>query len=214
VMTDFSNQKPPHYICRSQQWSMIEWRIWNASFYKQALGVLNILSQGMRCGTGVDDGVSNALEILSKVGRNGEYMYWLRWLYWSSDIILGAIQLWNGLLSIIYPPWFFNWTLKLISMTDKSMLCSHISLVCPCSSFCTPWQRPWAGIGGESTVHVRYKLHTNMTMIHQPMGIRESGVGGNRSPWRTECGCGMIVVIQWMFELKEWLNTLQRCEGG
>jgi len=45
--------------------------------------------------------VSKILEIVSKVGRQGEYIYGLGGFSWSGDIILAAIQLGGNLLSII-----------------------------------------------------------------------------------------------------------------
>jgi len=56
---------------------MIEWWILNASYSRQASGVLNISSRVMRCGSRVEEGVSKVLEIVSKVGRQGEYIYGL-----------------------------------------------------------------------------------------------------------------------------------------
>jgi len=76
-MTDFGNQMASQYILGSQWWSMIEWWISNACYSKQASGALNILSRVMGCGSRDEDGVSKALEIVSKVGRQGEYIYGL-----------------------------------------------------------------------------------------------------------------------------------------
>ena len=56
---------------------MIEWRISNACYSKQASGVSNISSRVMRCGSRGEEGVSKVLEIVSKVGRQGEYIYGL-----------------------------------------------------------------------------------------------------------------------------------------
>ena len=56
---------------------MIEWWISNACYSKQALGVLNISSRVMQCGSRDEEGVSKVLEILSKVGRQGKYIYGL-----------------------------------------------------------------------------------------------------------------------------------------
>jgi len=56
---------------------MIEWWISNAFHSKQASGVLNILSRVMPCGSRGEEGVSKILEIVSKVGRQGEYIYGL-----------------------------------------------------------------------------------------------------------------------------------------
>jgi hypothetical protein len=56
---------------------MIEWWIWNACYSKQASGVLNILSKVMRCDGRGEEGVSKVLEIVSKVGRHGKYIYGL-----------------------------------------------------------------------------------------------------------------------------------------
>lgn len=56
---------------------MIEWWILNACYSKQASGVLNISSRVMRCGSRGEEGVSKVLEIVSKVGRQGEYIYGL-----------------------------------------------------------------------------------------------------------------------------------------
>jgi hypothetical protein len=76
-MTDFGNQKVSHYILGSEQWSMIEWWRSNACYCKNASGVLNISSRVMRCGSRGEEGVSKILEIVSKVGRQGEYIYGL-----------------------------------------------------------------------------------------------------------------------------------------
>ena len=54
---------------------MIEWWTSNACYSKQALGVVNILSRVMPCGSRGEEGVSNVLESLSKVGRQGKYIY-------------------------------------------------------------------------------------------------------------------------------------------
>jgi len=61
----------------AQWWSMIEWWISNACYSKQASGVLNILSRVKRCGSRGEKGVSKVLEIVSKVGRQGGYIYGL-----------------------------------------------------------------------------------------------------------------------------------------
>jgi len=73
--TDLGNQMASHYMSGSQRWSMIEWWILTASHSKQASGVLNISSREMRCGSRSEEGVSEGLEIVSKVGRQGEYIY-------------------------------------------------------------------------------------------------------------------------------------------
>jgi len=99
--TDFGNQRASHYIVGSQQLSMIEWWISNAGYSKQVSGMLNISSRVMRSGSRGDEGVSKVLEIVSKVGRQGEYMYRLGGFSWSSDFILAAIQLGHNLLHII-----------------------------------------------------------------------------------------------------------------
>jgi len=144
--THFSNQKPSNYILGSQWWSIIEWWISIACYSKQASGMLNILSRVTRCGSSGEDGVSNILEYVSKVGRQGEYNVGLEGLSWSGGIILAAIQLGNNLLWIIQVHWFVNCTLKLITNTSNSMLCSHIWLVCPFPSPCTQRWRRLAGI--------------------------------------------------------------------
>jgi hypothetical protein len=74
-MTDFGNQKASHYILGSQRWSMIEWWISNSCYSKQALVVMNISSRVMPCGSSGEEGVSKVLEIVSKVGRQGIYIY-------------------------------------------------------------------------------------------------------------------------------------------
>jgi len=99
--TDFGNQKASHYILGSQQWSMIGWWMSNACYSKQASGVLNISSRVMGCGSRGEEGVSKVLEIVSKVGRQGEYIYGLGGFSWSGNIILAAIPLGGNLLSII-----------------------------------------------------------------------------------------------------------------
>jgi len=75
--TDFGNQKASHYILGSRWWSMIQWCIRNACYSKQASGVLNISSRVTRCGIRGEESLSKILEILSKVGRQGEYIYGL-----------------------------------------------------------------------------------------------------------------------------------------
>jgi hypothetical protein len=66
--------------------------------------VLNISSRVMRCRSRVEEGVSQVLEIVSKVGRQGEYIYGLGGFSGSGDIILAAIQLGGDSLSIIDAP--------------------------------------------------------------------------------------------------------------
>jgi hypothetical protein len=75
--TDFGNQNASHYILGTQRWSMIEWWISSASYSKKASRVLNISSRVMRCGSRGEEGVSKALEIVSKVGSQVEYIYGL-----------------------------------------------------------------------------------------------------------------------------------------
>jgi len=77
MTTDFGNQKASHYILYSQWWLMIEWWISNACYSKQASGVLNIWSRLMGHGSRGEEGVLKVLEIVSKVGRQGEYIYGL-----------------------------------------------------------------------------------------------------------------------------------------
>ena len=139
VTTDFGNHWALHYILCSHRWSMIEWWTSNALYSKLVLGVLNQSSRVMQCSSRGEEGVSKVLEIASKVGRQGEYIYGLRGFSWSGDIILATIKLGNNFLSIIKVHWFVDWTLRFITKTTKSMLCSQISLMCPCSSSCTPW---------------------------------------------------------------------------
>jgi len=76
-MTDFGNQKALHYILGSQRWSMIEWWISNACYSNQASKVLNISSTVMQCGSRGEEGVWKVLEVVSKVGRQGENIYGL-----------------------------------------------------------------------------------------------------------------------------------------
>jgi len=90
---------------------MIEWWISNADYSEQALRLLNILSGVMWCGSGSEEGESKVLEIVGKMGRQGKYIYWLGRCFWSSDIILAAIQLRKNLFSIIWAPWFVDWML-------------------------------------------------------------------------------------------------------
>jgi len=54
---------------------MIERWISNACYSKQASGVLNISPGVMQCGRRGEEGVLKVLEIASKVGRQGEYIY-------------------------------------------------------------------------------------------------------------------------------------------
>jgi len=56
---------------------MIEWWIWNACYPKQASGVLNTSSRVMQCSSRGKEGVLKVLEIVSKVGTQGEYIYGL-----------------------------------------------------------------------------------------------------------------------------------------
>jgi len=72
--TDFDNQKASHYISGSQWWSMMERWITDARYSNQALGVFNISPRSMECGTRGEEGVSKVLEIVSKVGRQSEYI--------------------------------------------------------------------------------------------------------------------------------------------
>jgi len=58
---------------------MIEWWISNACYSKQASGVLNISSRVMQCGSRGEEDVSKVLEIVTKVGRQGEDIYGLGW---------------------------------------------------------------------------------------------------------------------------------------
>ena len=69
AMTDFGNQKASHYILGYQWWSKFEWWISNVCYFKQALGVLNISSRVMQCGSRGEEGVSKVLQNGSKVGR-------------------------------------------------------------------------------------------------------------------------------------------------
>jgi len=96
VMTDFANQKALHHVLGSQRWSMIEWWISNACYHNAGLGVLNKSSSVIQCGSRGEEGVSNILEIVSKAGMQGEYIYGLEGFSWSSNIIMAAIQLGNS----------------------------------------------------------------------------------------------------------------------
>jgi len=78
VTTDFGNQKASHYLVFSQQWPMMDCRISNAPYSEQVLRVLNILSRVMRCSSRGEPGLSNVLEIVSKVYRTDEYISALR----------------------------------------------------------------------------------------------------------------------------------------
>jgi len=73
----------------------------NGCYSTEASGVLNLWSRVMHCWSKGEEGVSKVLEIVSKVGRQGEYIYGLWGLSWSSDIILAAIQLGGHWLSIM-----------------------------------------------------------------------------------------------------------------
>jgi len=72
--TDFGNKKASHYILGSQWWSKIEWWVSYPGYTKQASGVLNVSSRAMRCGSRGEHGVLKVLEIVSKVGSQGEYI--------------------------------------------------------------------------------------------------------------------------------------------
>jgi len=56
---------------------MIEWWVSNPLYNNQASAVLSIMSGVKRCGSRGEEGVSKVLEIVSKVGRQGEYIYGL-----------------------------------------------------------------------------------------------------------------------------------------
>jgi len=56
---------------------MIEWWILNVCYSKHVSGVLNISSMVMGCGSRGEKGVSKVLEIVSKVRRQGKYIYGL-----------------------------------------------------------------------------------------------------------------------------------------
>jgi len=99
--TGFGNYRASHYILGSQLWSVIEWSISHACWSKQASGVLNISSSAMQYGSKGEEGVSMVLEIVCRVGRQGEYIYGLGGVSWSGDIILAAFQIGGNLLSII-----------------------------------------------------------------------------------------------------------------
>jgi hypothetical protein len=60
---------------------MIEGSISNACYCKQASGVLNVSSRVMRCGDRGEESVLKVLEIVWKVGRQGEYIYGLGGFY-------------------------------------------------------------------------------------------------------------------------------------
>jgi len=101
VTTDFCNQKASHCILGCQWWSVIDWWISNDYYSKRASGLLNISSRVKQCGSRGQESVSNVLEIVSEVGRQGEYISGLGGYLWSSDIVLAAIQLGIILLNII-----------------------------------------------------------------------------------------------------------------
>jgi len=69
AMTDFGNPKASHYMIASQQWSTIEWWISDAGYSKHRSGVFSIFPCVTQCGCRGEEGVSNVLEIASKVGR-------------------------------------------------------------------------------------------------------------------------------------------------
>jgi len=77
VTTDSGNQEELHYIIGSHRWSIIQWWTSTGRYFKQESGVLNISSRVMRCGSRGEEGVSRVLEIVSMVGRQGEYMHGL-----------------------------------------------------------------------------------------------------------------------------------------
>jgi len=101
VTTHFGNQKASRYTLGSHQCSMIMWWMSNACYTKKPLGVLNISLRVMRCCGRGKEGLSNMLEIVSKVGKQRKYIYVLAGFSWSSDIILAAIQLGDILPTII-----------------------------------------------------------------------------------------------------------------
>jgi len=158
--TDFHNKKALHYIVGSQTWWMIKWWILNACYSEPVLGMLKILSRVMRWSCRAEEGLSKVQEIVSKVGRQGEYIYGLGGFSWSSNNILTAIQRGDDMLGIIYVPWFIDWTLKFISKITISILCSHISFVCPCASSCSPQWARCVSMEGEFTVSVKYERIT------------------------------------------------------
>jgi len=53
---------------------MIERWISSAGYSKQVSGVLNISSRATQWGSSGEEGVSKVLEIVTKVGRHGEYV--------------------------------------------------------------------------------------------------------------------------------------------
>jgi len=100
AMTNFGNQNASHYILGSQLWSISEWWISNTCYSEQVSGVLNISSRVMWCGSTGEEGESNVLESVSRVGMQREYIDWLGGLSWSGDTVLAAIPLGINLLSI------------------------------------------------------------------------------------------------------------------
>jgi len=96
AMPDFGNLQASHWILVSQLWSMIEWWMSSACYSQQASGVLNILSRVMRCGSWGEEGLSKVLEIVIKVGMQGDYIYGLGGFSWSGDIIFAANLLGNN----------------------------------------------------------------------------------------------------------------------
>jgi len=63
--------------------------------------VFNVSSRVMQSGSRGEECVTKILDIVSEVGRQGDYINGLEWLCSSGIIILAVIQLRNSLLSII-----------------------------------------------------------------------------------------------------------------
>jgi len=70
VITDFGKQQASHYISGSQRWLKKEGWIANARYSEQMSGLMIMSSTVTRCGSRV----SNVLEIVRKVGSQGEEM--------------------------------------------------------------------------------------------------------------------------------------------
>ena len=73
-----SNPKLSHIIFGSQQWSMIEWWISSAWFSKQVSVVFIISSRLMQYSSRCEKAVSQVLEIVPRLGKQGEYIWGLR----------------------------------------------------------------------------------------------------------------------------------------
>jgi len=101
AMTYYGKQKASHSTLGSQWWSIIGWWISYTCCSIHASGVLNISSRVTGSGSKSEECESKVLGIVSKVGRQSEYIYGLRGISLSREVMLAAIQLGRNLLEVI-----------------------------------------------------------------------------------------------------------------